>query len=265
MAFKRDAALAPVLAISSCLLVLSAARAFSEEPGPLVSEKLQRFLTAEDLDEISEARDEVKPVTAQDQAAIRRILKDWRNGQPVANLLCFSDLIPEDIRLATLRRGLAEREVPYFVVAAIYGLSSVDSNKLTSEDRKQITSELLRIIRANSDVRAWKAALKLKEFATIEDAPRVMWLMEHCEKDVQRCLRIWLMNTFEGKTEAEYSAAASKSELPEAARRRLVQEITAFLVKPDTESKKQELRYLIPYTPNFNEYKPANSANRDNK
>ena len=87
-------------------------------PDQPMSPELKAFLVAEDLDDIQDARVKIKSVTATDAEALHAILEQWREAQAVSNLLIHADLIPQDVRLASLFRGLEERAVDYYVVAA---------------------------------------------------------------------------------------------------------------------------------------------------
>lgn len=72
-----------------------------------------------------------------DDLMIRNILDNNWDTEPqmVSNLLHFPSVIPKDLRLKSLLRGLRETERPYYVLAASHGLSSLD---MASEDKDEI-------------------------------------------------------------------------------------------------------------------------------
>jgi hypothetical protein len=108
-----------------------------------MSPELEAFLAAEDLDEVLNARGKIAALAADDEATVRAVLAEWRNPQAVSNLLLHSTLIPEDIRLPTLFRGLYERRVVYYVLAAVVGLQSLDAAGIADGDRQRVLTDLL--------------------------------------------------------------------------------------------------------------------------
>jgi hypothetical protein len=193
------------LAIAPILCGLPVAE--TEQPkSPAMSPQLTAFLAAEDLDDVGDARKPIKALDATDTAAIRSVLKQWKPSQAVANLLMNPSLIPQDVRLATLRRALAERRTPYLVLAAVVGFQEVDPDKLSAKDRKQVTADLLAIMRANSDVRATRATLSFAGFARTSDAPGV--IDPECGPALARACLPALLGAIEGKEERPVRAAA---------------------------------------------------------
>ena len=66
-----------------------------------------------------------------DELMIRNILDNNWDTEPqmVSNLLHFPSIIPEDLRLSSLLRGLQETKILYYVLAASNGLCSLDLTK----------------------------------------------------------------------------------------------------------------------------------------
>ncbi len=115
-----------------------------------MSPELEAFFAAEDLDELLNARGEITALTAEDESAVRSVLQEWRNPQAVSNLLFHPSLISADLRLATLFRGMYERRMVYYVLAAVVGFQSVDPAGLLDSDRQRVLTELLAVIRDTS-------------------------------------------------------------------------------------------------------------------
>src|SRR5262245_55647916 len=105
-----------------------------------MSVELEAFLAAEDLDEVLNARGKITALTPEDEAVVRAIISEWRNTQAISNLLFHPTLIPADIRLPTLFRGLYERQVVYYVLASIVGFQSLDLAGLADTDRQRVLS-----------------------------------------------------------------------------------------------------------------------------
>src|SRR5262245_48765771 len=173
-------------------------------PGP-TSPQLRAFLTTEDLDDLLNARQAIKALDAADTAAVRSVLEQWHPPQAVANLLIHPDLVPEDVRLAALFRGLDDQKTPYLGLAAIVGLGGEE--KLSAEDRKRVAARLLTVIRVTGDVRAERASVTLMSHAREADAPQLIALLGHSNKTVRHNLWAWLFHAFKDG-EVEPVAAA---------------------------------------------------------
>lgn len=63
--------------------------------------------------------------------------------QIISNLLQSPFLIPENIRVSTLIRGLEDDEMPYFVLSACFGIQRV---KLASEDTEKVMKLLRKAV-----------------------------------------------------------------------------------------------------------------------
>jgi tetratricopeptide (TPR) repeat protein len=247
--------------MNSIFLCLVAALGSAEhEADPGMSPELKAFLVAEDLDDIGDARQKIKSVMPTDAAAIRAVLKQWSNAQAVSNLLIHADLIPEDIRLASLFRGLAERRVDYYVVAALVGLSEVDSDKLPEQDRKRLANMLLTIIRDTKDVRAKRASLTFENVVSADNAPQVIALMEHPDDTVRSNLRSWLFKTFGDRGIVAFTASARQSSLGEEAQRRLLADFKEHVKIADRKARESKLIVLFAYIPNLKDYEPHDAA-----
>ncbi len=200
-----------------------------------MSPELEEFLGAEDLDEVLRARQRVSSVDAVDAAAIRSVVHQWHNPQAVSNLLFHPALIPEDTRLPALFRGLAERRVVYYVLAAVVGFQSIDLAGMTAGDRRRVVDELLLVIRNTSGILAQRASVSIQRFLTEDDAPRVFALWAHPDDTAWHNLRAWLFRTFQARGTEPFAEAASRSGLSEETQRRLVEDFTELVTKPPEE------------------------------
>lgn len=72
-------------------------------------------------------------LTKNDEETIRNIIRNnWDDEeQMVSNLLQSPFLIPDEIKLKTLTHGLAENEIPYYILSACVGIQRI---KLKNED-----------------------------------------------------------------------------------------------------------------------------------
>jgi hypothetical protein len=214
----------------------------------LLTAELQAFLAADDLDELLNARQQIASLGAQDTAVVRSVLGQWQNPQAVSNLLFHPGLIPEDLRVASLFRGLAERQVIYYVLASVVGFQSIDPAEVCPDNRGRIVEELLSVIRATRGILAQRASVSIQCFLSEEDAPRVLALWSHPDDTVWHNLRAWLFRTFQVRGVQSFAEAARRSGLAEAVQTRLAEELSELVNNPPNgfDSRLSELFGYIP-------------------
>jgi len=214
-----------------------------------MSPELKAFLTAEDLDELSSARRMITALDDEDAAVVRLTLQQWDNPQAVANLLFNPNIIPEDLRLASLFRGVGERQVVYYVLAAVVGFQSIDPAELVAEERGRVVAELLAILRKTSGILAQRASVSFQPFAREDDAPRVFALWAHPDDTVWHNLRAWLFRTFQNRGIEPFTAAIRQSGLADNVQQRLIDDFTEFVT--DLTAFQGWLLNLFGYLPNL--------------
>ena len=174
----------------------------------------------------------------------------WQNAQAVSNLLIHPALIPEDIRLAALFRGLRERKVVCYVLSAVVGFQGVDPGELAATDRERVLAELLAIVREMTGILTKRASVSFRSFAGEADAPQVLALMGHSDDTVRHNLRAWLFGAFQSRGVEPFTAAVRRSGLAENVQRRMVGEFTTFVTSPP-QGLKNPLLPLWGYIPNL--------------
>ena len=82
---------------------------------------------AEDVNQAGLIAFNVRQLSAHDVTMIRKVIQEnWEDEeQMVSNLLQFPHLIPEDIRMESLKRGLTDLECPYYILSAAVGLQRI--------------------------------------------------------------------------------------------------------------------------------------------
>jgi hypothetical protein len=215
-----------------------------------MSPELEEFLGAEDLDDLLRARQRIASLDTGEASAVRSMLQRWEDPQAVSNLLFHPALIPEDIRLASLFRGLAERRVAYYVLAAVVGFQGIDAAGMAAEDRARVVDELLAVIRETRGILAQRASVSVQRFLAESDAPRVFALWAHPDDAAWHNLRAWLFRTFQALGTEPFAEAASRSGLSQEAQRRLVEDFTELVAKP-SEGFDSRLCELFGYIPNL--------------
>jgi hypothetical protein len=199
-----------------------------------MSPELEAFLRAEDLDDVLKARQRIGALEKDDVAAVRSILEQWQNRQAVSNLLFHPHLIPGDIRFDFVLRGLAEREIAYYVLAAVAGLAGIDPVDLTGEQRERVAIELLALIEMTDNVIARRASVSFNRFVNESEAPRVFALLGHRDGTVRHNVRAWLFRRFKDRGEVAFAKVARESGLSDETARRVIAEFKTFVTEsPD--------------------------------
>jgi HEAT repeat protein len=219
-----------------------------------MSPELKAFLAAEDLDDLGDAHKQIKALTEEDKAAVRAALKRWQDPQAVSNLLFYPDLIPRDVRLASLLRGLGEQHVPYYTLAAVCGLGEIDADTWSAEDRKRALAELLTLLRNTNDIRAERTSLALQHFAGEREVPQIIALLEHPNDTVRHNVRAWLFRKLRNRGVEALATALRDSGLRPEARRDVLADFKEYVMAPDAAG---QPRVLFAYIPNLREVKPS--------
>lgn len=117
-----------------------------------------------DLDDLQSAKNKLGDLEEEDIVLIKAVLKQWKNKQEVSNLLFYPSVIPEDIRITVLLKGLDDNENPYNILAATVGLQEIDPEQLLNDEITHIRSRLLNIIETNNTVLADRASVSILPF-----------------------------------------------------------------------------------------------------
>jgi hypothetical protein len=99
-------------------------------------------------------------VSRRDSEAALSALDDWTDQQAVANILFYPDLLPPSQRLRFLKKALGETDFPYYTLAAIVGLQSIEREEIDrkSGEREEIKDRLFALIdHADEVMRGWEA------------------------------------------------------------------------------------------------------------
>ncbi len=202
---------------------------------------METFLFSKDLDELLESRQAIKALDQDDEAVVRAVLKEWSNPQSVSNLLFHPSLIPADIRVASLFRGLAERGVMYYVLASIVGFGGMVP-ELSKAEREEVAAILLDFLPNSTGVLAQRASVTLSGVAREADAPKIFSLLEHADETARHNLRAWLFRSFEKPGVEAFTAAAAQSTLDAETQAGLVREFAEIKPGAPPEVKRKLLR-----------------------
>jgi hypothetical protein len=116
--------------------------AVNQPTRPTLSEELERFLAAQELDELRAAREEIKVITREDAAVLAEIVTDGTDEQAMANFLMYPEVIPAHLRTATVLAALQRPPTDYRLLAAVVGLGRLELNVA---DQKRSAERLLEL------------------------------------------------------------------------------------------------------------------------
>lgn len=124
---------------------------------------LVKFLRINDLEILNQSIHELTAINEQDQALIVKIITEWKAEQAIANLLFYPRLIPESLRYEALFKALCDESAPYYSLAAIVGLQTLNSSTINKAMRAKLALQLMEIIKHDSDILASRASISVWE------------------------------------------------------------------------------------------------------
>jgi hypothetical protein len=235
--------------LASLSLGFCSERAFEEG-----SVTLANFFATEDLDDLQRAASKLGVLEEVDVRRIRSTLEEWHNEQAVANLLFYPRLIPEELRVKSIVRGLDERRQPYYVLAAAVGVQEMEVSTLTEEEMTVIRDRLLRVVASDSSIVAKRASVSLQTFLKKSDGETVCSLLGHPDETVRHNLLAWLVTTFEPGHSDDLRHFVEASELDKQTRQDITRQMTEY-VQARREGKFTGVDMpLLGYIPNLSEF-----------
>jgi hypothetical protein len=235
------------------------------------SRELEAFLTAEDLDDLLRARQQLGRVSRRDSQAAASVLEQWTARQAGANVLFYPDLLPRSVRIAFLMKALEEAEFPYYTLAAVVGLQDLTGEEFEGapELRKAVGEQLVTLIeRADEVMRAWdtaatgahtmdeviadRASTMLLEYVERADALQLVRFLDHPSEVVRNNVLYTLVDLFgTQEVERQVGEAAEAGQTSSAA--------PAFV----RDNMNERLMMLWAYIPNLVQIFPAEDMEGD--
>ena len=140
---------------------------------------------------------ELPELNANDVAVVREVLHDWQPQQAVANLLFHPRLIPPDIRVASILRGLTESDRSDLKLASTAGLQSMERSDIPPSDAAVIRDRLLELIEGDRSIISSRASVSIESWLDSVSAPAVCRLLNHPNATTGHNLLAWLIRHFE--------------------------------------------------------------------
>ncbi len=183
-----------------------------------MSDRLEVFLELADLDELLATSKQLDDLSEEEQEIVRKVLRRWDGSLAVSNLLFHPNLIPEDIRMDSILRGLAERVEPWYVCAAVVGLQSVAVADVSEEERSLLLDHLTRIMEEYKGVLSSRASVSVSSLLRAGDAERILRFLSHPNEATRHNMMAWLLRTYDKKGSEWFKETINSSEIPQEAK-----------------------------------------------
>lgn len=216
-----------------------------------MSPELKAFLEAEDLDDLLEARSNLRQLDEKDMKRIRCTLQSWRNPQAVSNLLFHPFLIPAGIRASCLLRGLREKKNQYYVLASVVGLQGVDSTGFSEVDRKAIKECLISTLKTSEGIISSRASVSIRDYLSSEDASTMFELLSHPDEATRHNVLCWLIRIMEEKGSDAFVSMARSSNIPEDVKTEAIDKFQEHLKQKEIGESSSFSMPLYAYIPNL--------------
>ncbi|XP_065655539.1 uncharacterized protein LOC100199092 isoform X4 [Hydra vulgaris] len=162
---------------------------------------LGQFLLAVDVNQSAYFANGLKCLSDRDTKMIRKIIEEnWDDEvQMVSNLLQYPNLIPEDIRVSSIIKGLEDEEMPYYILSASVGAQKL---KLNEDCMKLIFDPLRKAVFNDQGVISMTAFTTMLPYLSFpDDINLILNIIKKKKSALQDCAISWLVLKVQNKTE----------------------------------------------------------------
>jgi hypothetical protein len=174
-----------------------------------VPTRLERFLAAEDLDEVADLAISDDQLADDEIDAIRSVVTDGERPLALRNLLLYPDMLPTDLVVRTLTSNLLAPDGP-LLLAAVVG-SHRSSSRLGDGERELVVERLFQLLgRSQSAVTRERTAAALVSLAATVDVPSLLPLLADDDSVIRHNVRAAIVRTL-GAREAQVTAERAEA------------------------------------------------------
>lgn len=141
------------------------------------SPALQAVLAAVDLDVLADRVESLGAPDDTDASVVRHVVAQWSDQQALANLLLHPAVLPHDVRVPALLRGLMTGG--YLTLAAAVGAGRLPARAVDARQRVQLVQALLDTVVTTVGTTARRAATALRPLVSAADADELVELLGH--------------------------------------------------------------------------------------
>lgn len=156
---------------------------------------------AEDVSQAGLIAFHLKKLDPHDVIMVRKVLEEnWEDEeQMVSNLLQYPFLIPEDMRMESLKRGMDDFECPYYTLSSAVGLQRLDAE---SGKCSELTGELKRACLHDIGMVAMRAFITLHPHLKLpEDGQFITGILKQPKSTLFQNALTWLLIEVKDKNE----------------------------------------------------------------
>ena len=157
---------------------------------------------AEDVNQAGLIAFNLKQLGPHDVVLVRKVLEEnWEDEeQMVSNLLQFPFLIPEDIRIESLKRGFKDLECPYYILSSAVGLQRLNAKDSGKVD--EVREELKKACLHDIGMVAMRAFITLHPFLKYpDDVQFIAQILQRPRSTLFQNAVSWLMIQVKDKSE----------------------------------------------------------------
>ena len=212
---------------------------------------LEDFLKAADLDDLLKIRQRLAPPGPTEIHYIADVLCEWTDGQAISNLLFYPDLIPEPVRISSIDRALKAIDQPYFILAAVVGLQSIDPESILPETRQRWVSTLLKIVRSDAGVISSRASVTVWSWLRDGEAQEFIRSYPVPDETASKNIIAFVLSKFGELALSEYRARLRESGVGYLKRRHFVRRFEEYQQKRNEPGAAFMALPLLSYIPNY--------------
>lgn len=180
-----------------------------------MSNRLRAFLEVDNLDELLAASKHLDDLSEEEQETVREVLRRWDGSLAVSNLLFYPNLMPEDIRMDSILRGLSESVEPWYVLAAVVGLQSIAAEDVSESERSLILDKLMHIMEEYKGVLSSRASVSMSSFLRVGDAKRILRFLSHPNEATRWNVLAWLLRAYDKNGIEWFNETMNLAEVPQ--------------------------------------------------
>jgi len=216
---------------------------------------LDDFLKAKDLDDLLKIRGQIGGLTADEMKRVADILQEWQDGQAVSNLLFHPSLIPEHMRYDSIDRALRSIEKPYFTLAAVVALRSIDPGTVSLDVRKRWVSRLLEFVRLDGGTLSSRASVTIWSWLRDDDIQKFVRAYPVPDETATENIIAFTISRFGHLTRPEYRERLRLYSLGFWKRRPFLRRFDEYCQKKDAGGAVFMTMPLLSYIPNYGSVK----------
>jgi len=190
---------------------------------------LVEFLKTKHIDVLNQSFTELSSLTERDHQLILKVLIEWKSEQAIANLLYYPRLIPEEKRYDILMQALQAEDTPYYMLAAVVGVQTLNRKQFNSALRTKFALQLMEIIKADADIIASRASVVIWDLLDERSFPLYLQLHPVRSASANKNIMALALQKFKDLDKKKFKETLKKTNLSWSKRRKFISRYKKFL------------------------------------